>query len=69
MRWPLQAALTDHPGDLAAAFAAYELERHPVVERFQQAARDSARYFEGVARYLGLEPVRFAFNLLTRSGG
>jgi anthraniloyl-CoA monooxygenase len=39
-----------------------------VVERFQQAALESARYFENVRRYAGFEPVQFAFNLLTRSG-
>ncbi len=57
-----------HPGDMAAAFAEYELERQPRVERFQAAARDSARYFEGVGRYLHFDPEPFVFNLLTRSG-
>jgi anthraniloyl-CoA monooxygenase len=39
-----------------------------VVERFQEAARQSAEYFEEVPRHWGLHPLQFAFNLLTRSG-
>lgn len=54
--------------DLAAALAAYEADRQPAVARFQEAARDSARYFEGVDQYLDLDLETFAFNLLTRSG-
>ncbi|MFN2590739.1 MAG: bifunctional salicylyl-CoA 5-hydroxylase/oxidoreductase, partial [Actinomycetota bacterium] len=46
----------------------YEMERQPLVERFQEAARESATYFENVRRYSGFEPMQFAFNLLTRSG-
>ena len=54
--------------DVEKAVTEYEMERQPMVERFQQAASESARYFEGVSRYSGFEPVQFAFNLLTRSG-
>jgi anthraniloyl-CoA monooxygenase len=54
--------------DLEAALVDYELERQPVVERFQEAASDSAAYFARVARTTHLEPIQFAFNLLTRSG-
>jgi anthraniloyl-CoA monooxygenase len=64
----LGQALQRHPDDLEAAFTDYELERQPVVERFQDAARDSATWFENVRRYDGLDPVQFACNLLTRSG-
>jgi len=64
----LGQALQRHPADLAAAFTDYELERQPVVERFQEAARDSATWFENVRRYDGFDPVQFACNLLTRSG-
>jgi len=62
----LAAALGRHP--LPAALVEYELERRPVVERFQEAARQSAEYFEEVPRHWGLHPLQFAFNLLTRSG-
>jgi anthraniloyl-CoA monooxygenase len=54
--------------DLEAALVDYELERQPVVERFQEAASESAAYFERVSRTTQLEPIQFAFNLLTRSG-
>jgi anthraniloyl-CoA monooxygenase len=64
----LASALRAHPGDLPAAFAEYEAERQGPVERFQQAATDSARYFESVGRYTDFAPEQFAFNLLTRSG-
>ncbi|HEY0447628.1 FAD-dependent monooxygenase [Actinophytocola sp.] len=57
-----------HPGSVEQALVDYELERQPVVERFQQAAGDSAAYFGRVGHYTGLEPIQFAFNLLTRSG-
>ena len=64
----LAQALQRHPAALEAAFTDYELERQPVVERFQEAARDSATWFENVRRYDGFDPVQFACNLLTRSG-
>jgi anthraniloyl-CoA monooxygenase len=64
----LANAFLRYPADLEAALTHYELERQPVVERFQEVARESARYFESVSRYGGFEPIQFAFNLLTRSG-
>ena len=64
----LAKAFQAHPANVPAAFAEYELERQTPVERFQEAANDSARYFEQVSRYLHFEPEQFAFNLLTRSG-
>src|ERR671910_1110384 len=54
--------------DVEAAIVDYELERQPVVERVQQAADESAAYFQRVAHHANLEPMQFAFNLLTRSG-
>ena len=54
--------------DLDAALADYELERRPRVERFQEAARQSQTYFEQTDRYSGLDPLQYAFHLLTRSG-
>jgi len=53
--------------DVGAALNDYELERQPVVERFQEAALESAGYFEHVSRYAAFDPRQFAFNLLTRS--
>lgn len=53
--------------DVGAALNDYEMERQPVVERFQEAALESSSYFEHVARYAAFDPKQFAFNLLTRS--
>lgn len=64
----LANAFVRHPSDVESALVDYELERQPVVERFQQAAGDSAAYFGRVGSYLGLAPIQFAANLLTRSG-
>ena len=64
----LSQAFLRHPRDLERALVDYELERQPVVERFQQAAGDSAAYFSRVEQYAPMEPMPFAFNLLTRSG-
>jgi anthraniloyl-CoA monooxygenase len=54
--------------EMGAALADYELERRPRVERFQEAARQSQTLFEHTDRYMHLEPMQFAFHLLTRSG-
>lgn len=53
--------------DIEAALTDYELERRPVVERFQQAARESEIYFENIDRYTRMDPLQFGFQLLTRS--
>ena len=53
--------------DLQTALTRYEMERQPVVERFQEAAAESSTYFEEVSRYESFAPLQFAFNLLTRS--
>jgi anthraniloyl-CoA monooxygenase len=54
--------------DVKAALGDYELERRPVVEALQEAARESRTYFEEIKRYTHLAPAQFAFHLLTRSG-
>jgi anthraniloyl-CoA monooxygenase len=64
----LAAAVARRRWDLAAAFVDYELEREPYVQRTQDAASESAAYFGRIASYSHLEPIQFAFNLLTRSG-
>jgi anthraniloyl-CoA monooxygenase len=64
----LARAMERRRGDLQAALTDYEMERRPVVERFQEAADESRRYFETTSRYRHLDPMRFAFLLLTRSG-
>ena len=53
--------------DLNAALIAYETERRIEVARLQSAARNSTEWFENVQRYARLEPMQFAYSLLTRS--
>jgi anthraniloyl-CoA monooxygenase len=54
--------------DVPSALAAYEAERRPEVESLQRAAQVSLEWFEQAERYHGrLEPLPFAFSLLTRS--
>ena len=64
----LARAFVRHRDDVPRALTEYEMERQPVIERFQEAARESATYFENVIRYTSFEPLQFAFHLLTRSG-
>ena len=64
----LAQAFLRHPRDLERALVDYELARQPVVERFQHAAGESAAYFSRVGHYAHMDPMPFAFNLLTRSG-
>ena len=47
--------------------AAYEESRRPAVESLQRAAQASLEWFEATERYMDLEPLQFAFTLLTRS--
>jgi anthraniloyl-CoA monooxygenase len=46
----------------------YEKERRDSVERIQEAAKTSQRYFENTERFHDLPAEQFAFNMLTRSG-
>lgn len=62
----LAQALTDGD-DRDAALAGYEAERRVEVLKLQSAARNSTEWFETVDRYVGLEPLQFAYSLLTRS--
>jgi anthraniloyl-CoA monooxygenase len=59
-------ALRDQP-DVSSALAAYEAARRPPVESLQRAAQASLQWFEDTERYMNLEPIQFAFTLLTRS--
>jgi anthraniloyl-CoA monooxygenase len=50
------------------ALDAYEAERRPAVDSVQRAAQVSLQWFEETERYFGaLEPIQFAFSMLTRS--
>jgi anthraniloyl-CoA monooxygenase len=52
---------------LEAALHRYQDERKLDALRLQNAARNSMEWFENVRRYLRLEPLQFAYSLLTRS--
>jgi anthraniloyl-CoA monooxygenase len=61
------AAALRRESDIPTALTAYETERRPAVESLQRAAQVSLQWFEDTERYMNLEPLQFAFNLLTRS--
>ncbi|MGH7731432.1 MAG: bifunctional salicylyl-CoA 5-hydroxylase/oxidoreductase [Candidatus Eiseniibacteriota bacterium] len=62
----LAEALATHR-EIPQALAAYEAARRPAVESLQRAAQASLQWFEDTERYMDLEPLQFAFTLLTRS--
>jgi anthraniloyl-CoA monooxygenase len=45
----------------------YQEERNLEVLKLQNSARNSTEWFETLERYLGFEPIQFAYSLLTRS--
>ncbi len=53
--------------DVPRALAEFELSRKPVIEEYQQAAHDSRLWFERARDYIHLDPLPFAFSLMTRS--
>ncbi len=55
------------PVAVAAALAAYEAERRPVVASTQRAAQASLEWFENIGQYADQDPHQFAFNIVTRS--
>jgi anthraniloyl-CoA monooxygenase len=62
----LAACLAEEP-TVERALTAYEAERKPVVVSTQRAAQASLEWFETLKQYVHQDPLRFAFNLLTRS--
>jgi anthraniloyl-CoA monooxygenase len=52
---------------LPEALARYQEERLTDALRLQNAARNSMEWFEHVRRYITLDPMQFAYSLLTRS--
>ena len=53
--------------DVPAALEEFERTRRPVIEDYQEAARESRLWFERAADYTHLDPLRFAYSLMTRS--
>ena len=63
----LARVLTNSQGDIPGALARYQEEREIEALKLQSAARNRMEWFEQVDRYVHLDPVQFAYNLLTGS--
>lgn len=64
----LRDAFVENPGaDVPTVLAAYQESRFIDVLKLQKAAQTSLEWFENSARYMDQDPVRFSFNLMTRS--
>ena len=62
------AEVLNRPGlDRETALIEYRDERNLEVLKLQNSARNSTEWFETLERYLGFEPIQFAYSLLTRS--
>jgi PPOX class probable F420-dependent enzyme len=61
------AAALERSDGVEAALAAYEAARKPVVDAFQEAARRSLEWLEGVEPHLALPPLPFAYKHMMRS--
>jgi len=55
-------------GDVATGLQAFERVRKPIVDDLQEAARASLIWFENFRDDMHLDPLRFAFKVMTRSG-
>ncbi|HEX8293840.1 MAG TPA: FAD-dependent monooxygenase, partial [Pyrinomonadaceae bacterium] len=53
--------------DVPSALAAFERARRPVIEEYQRAADESRVWFERAREHVKLEPLPFAYSLMTRS--
>jgi anthraniloyl-CoA monooxygenase len=49
------------------ALREFERVRKPIIEEYQEAARESLIWFENAGNYMHLEPLTFAYSLMTRS--
>jgi anthraniloyl-CoA monooxygenase len=63
----LHRAVMKEGDDVRAALARYEAGRREEVEKTQHAADVSLVWFEHVERFMGFDPLRFCFGLMTRS--
>jgi anthraniloyl-CoA monooxygenase len=62
----LNEAFRTH-GDVKPALAHYDAQRREDVEKTQHAADVSLAWFENMKRYWGMDPLQFAFGVMTRS--
>ncbi|MDT4955751.1 MAG: anthraniloyl-CoA monooxygenase [Acidobacteriota bacterium] len=49
------------------ALREFESVRKPIIEEYQEAAQESSLWFENAGNYMHLEPLPFAYSLMTRS--
>jgi 2-polyprenyl-6-methoxyphenol hydroxylase-like FAD-dependent oxidoreductase len=54
--------------DIPRGLARYQTERRPIVETFVDAAKASANWYENFPAHMRLDPLRFAYSYITRSG-
>jgi 2-polyprenyl-6-methoxyphenol hydroxylase-like FAD-dependent oxidoreductase len=64
----LDRALALHGDDIAAALAAYETARRPVLEKLVGGANASADWYQRFPEHMRLPPLDFAMSYVTRSG-
>ncbi|HEX8887899.1 MAG TPA: FAD-dependent monooxygenase [Pyrinomonadaceae bacterium] len=53
--------------DVTTALQEFERARKPIIEEYQEAAYESLIWFENAGRYMHLDPLPFAYSLMTRS--
>lgn len=53
--------------EVRAALSEFERVRKPIIEEYQEAARESLMFFENARDYMHLSPFPFAYKLMTRS--
>jgi anthraniloyl-CoA monooxygenase len=56
-----------HARDVQSGLQSYQTERSVEAQKLQNAARNRMEWFENVARYEGMEPLQFAYSLLSGS--
>ena len=56
-----------HAADVPSGLESYQAERSVEAQKLQNAARNRMEWFENVARYENMEPLQFAYSLLTGS--
>lgn len=56
-----------HTGQVQSALAHYDAARREEVEKTQHAADVSLSWFENMPRYWGMDPLQFAFGVMSRS--
>lgn len=64
----LARGVAAHPGDLQAAFGAFEEARRASSSSFQSSASKSLDWYEGVESRMNLDPVSFAYDYMRRTG-